>query len=588
MLRFNDHKQQPLFDPWGHISPKRRQMLDQSWPGLFRKYILPELPVRQFAPFFNPGFGRPTKDICTVMGLLVLQQTLDLDDEEAIEQLAFNIQVHYALDITEESDAAKYICSKTLWTMRRIAVENGLDGVLFQSGTQKIASVFNVNTDKQRIDSVHIQSNMRRLARISIFSTAIHKFLKNLKRHHNALFDTIDNAIVERHLTEKAMACFALVKPSQSHKSLEQVSTDLYSLICQFKEHEDIASMHSFKLLERILNEQCQLEGAGDDCRVTVKEPKLVPSDSLQNPSDPDASYSGHKGQGYQVQIMETYTDTDDKDLKARTLNLITHVEVERAHQSDAKALIPAIESAQQTDLGPKQVLADSLYGSDANVETAMAKGVEVISPPMGSEKQSVIGLSDFHIEKSGKVISCPEGHVPMYSKKKKTRYCAAFDSAHCTNCPNQAICPAALGKKGFYLRFTEKQLRVALRRAEIQTEAFKDRYRWRAGVEATMSEYDRRTGVKHLRVRGFKAVRFAARLKALGLNILRAAAVMAAMIAGPSPETDPEGGYRAFFNDFKERFWAAFSFYVRSFGCGPFILSICAKPFFYRSRLFT
>jgi len=587
MLRFNDHKQQQIFDPWAHISPKRRQMLDQSWPGLFRKYILPELPVREFAPFFDPGFGRPTKDISTVMGLLVLQQTLDLDDEETIEQLAFNIQVHYALDITEESDTAKYICPKTLWTMRRIAVENGLDGVLFHTGTQKIASVFNVNTDKQRIDSVHIQSNMRRLARISIFSTAIHKFLKNLKRHHNALFDTVENAIVERYLTEKALACFALVKPSQSHKSLQQVSTDLYSLICRFKGHTDVASMHSFKLLERVLSEQCQVEGTGDDGRVTVKEPRQIPSDSLQNPSDPDASYSGHKGQGYQVQIMETYTDTDDKDHKAKTLNLITHVEVEQAHQSDAKALIPAIESAQQRDLGPKQVLADSLYGSDANVETAQTKGVEVISPPMGSEKQGSIGLSDFHIEKSGRVISCPEGHAPMHSKKKKTRYCAAFDSVHCTNCPNQSICLATSGKKGFYLRFTDKQLRVALRRVEIQTEAFKDRYRWRAGVEATMSEYDRRTGVKHLRVRGFKAVRFSARLKALGLNILRAAVVMAAM-AGLTPETDPKGAYRAFFSDFKERFWAAFCFFIRSLGCGPNVLSICSKPCFFRKRLFT
>ncbi len=60
-------------------------------------------------------------------------------------------------------------------------------------------------------------------------------------------------------------------------------------------------------------------------------------------------------------------------------------------------------------------------------------------------------------------------------------------------------------------------------------SEKFKDRYRWRAGVEATMSEYDMRTGVKHLRVRGIKAVRFCATLKALGVNILRAAAVRAA-----------------------------------------------------------
>ena len=50
--------------------------------------------------------------------------------------------------------------------------------------------------------------------------------------------------------------------------------------------------------------------------------------------------------------------------------------------------------------------------------------------------------------------------------------------------------------------------MRLAIRRAYEQTEEFKDRYRWRSGVEAAMSEYDRRTGVKHLRVRGLKAVR--------------------------------------------------------------------------------
>jgi hypothetical protein len=44
--------------------------------------------------------------------------------------------------------------------------------------------------------------------------------------------------------------------------------------------------------------------------------------------------------------------------------------------------------------------------------------------------------------------------------------------------------------------------------------------------VEATMSELDRRTGVKRLRVRGFKAVRFSATLKAIGINLFRAAAV--------------------------------------------------------------
>ena len=66
---------------------------------------------------------------------------------------------------------------------------------------------------------------------------------------------------------------------------------------------------------------------------------------------------------------------------------------------------------------------------------------------------------------------------------------------------------------------------RVTKRRQHEQTEEFRQKYRWRAGVEATMSQYDRLTGVKHLRVRGFKAVRFAAVMKAIAVNIARAIA---------------------------------------------------------------
>ena len=72
--------------------------------------------------------------------------------------------------------------------------------------------------------------------------------------------------------------------------------------------------------------------------------------------------------------------------------------------------------------------------------------------------------------------------------------------------------------------------MRLSKRRAYEQTDEFKDRYRWRSGSEATVSEYDRRTGVKHLRVRGLKAVRFCATLKAIGVNIFRATAVRKAV----------------------------------------------------------
>ena len=72
--------------------------------------------------------------------------------------------------------------------------------------------------------------------------------------------------------------------------------------------------------------------------------------------------------------------------------------------------------------------------------------------------------------------------------------------------------------------------MRIATRRAKEQMPEFKDKYRWRAGIEATMSEYDRTTGVKRLRVRGFPAVRYCATLKAIGVNLFRATSVRNAL----------------------------------------------------------
>jgi hypothetical protein len=84
---------------------------------------------------------------------------------------------------------------------------------------------------------------------------------------------------------------------------------------------------------------------------------------------------------------------------------------------------------------------------------------------------------------------------------------------------------PARPGKRYHYLHYDERAMHIAKRRAAEQTSEFKDRYRWRAGVEATMSELDRRTGIKQLQVRGFKAVRFSATLKTIGIKLFRAAA---------------------------------------------------------------
>ena len=541
MIHARDHKTPYLIDPWDYLGPKRRKLLDESWAGLFREHILSDLPVHTIASCYDDGFGRPTKEIYAGLGALILQQMHDLTDEETVSQFSFNLQWHYALDIPGESDEAKYLCPKTLWTLRHIVAEKGLDRELFSATTETLAKVFGVDTSKQRIDSVHIRSNMRRFGRICIFSQSIHNFLVNLKRQRRAIFKTIEQELVERYLTEKALGCFSLVKPSESAKTLETVSRDLFSLVERFRQNKQVKSLTTFGALLRVLRDQCDVSSADEGpAEIALKEPKEISSSSLQNPSDPDAGYDAHKGQGYQVQVMETYCDSPDETIREKTLNLITHVEVEPAHVSDVHALIPALESTKERGLAPEEVLADSLYGSDENHEKAKEMGVDVISPVMGTPKGGTLCLADFPQTDTGKIAACPQGHAPVKIKRGKKGTCSvAFASEHCNVCPLRERCPVKAGKKHHYLRFDLKTMRIAARRAREHTPEFEDKYRRRSGIESTFSEMDKKTGVKRLRVRGLSAVGYCARLKAIGVNLFRAARVKRALDAlSAAPET--------------------------------------------------
>ena len=518
MFYVKNHKQLNMFDPWGHLGPKRRRELDKSWAGLFRSKILQTLPVEELRKHYHKCTGRPTKELYSMLGLMILQQMHNLTDEQAVEQFAFNIKWHYALNITGSSDVHSYVSLRSLWEMRRILTSENLHQVMFNKITKKLAKVFKVDLKKQRIDSVHIRSNMRHLGRISLFCRTIKKFLVNLKRHHRGLFDHLDESLRNRYLNKKEETVFALVKPSESHHTLHQLAQDIYTLVEMFSSKTSVNGMASFKLLVRLFQEQCITEEHDGEKLALAKPNKDVPSDSLQNPSDPDAGYSGHKGKGYSVQVMETYST----DKTTQELPLITYIDVQSADNSDAHALIPALEETKSQNLVPSEVLADTLYGSDDNVSKAMENhNVEVVSPLKNNPDG--LSLADFTLDGFGRILKCPQGKVPDRVRFKK-RFSASF-VCQCEYCPQLKECPVTIGKKATYYRYTIKDVRIAKRRGYEQTAKFRDRYRFRAGVEATMSEYDRRTGIKKLRVRGRPAVTFAAFMKAIGLNIKRASA---------------------------------------------------------------
>ena len=554
MINIKDHKTLNIFDPLPYLGPKRRRLMESSWAKLFRDHVLFALPVDKIFKNYHWAMGRPTKELYAMLGAMILQQMHDLTDEETVHEYAFSIEWHYALDITDESDQGSYLCPKTLWAMRFLLTQQNLYGVLFESVTDHLAKVFAVDTSKQRCDSVHLFSNMRHLGRIGLFRHTIKKFLINVKRHHKDLFEALDKGLTDRYVSKQGEAVFSLVKPSESIGTLETIGADLFFLIERFKDHGQITAMSSYQLMVRLLKEQCHVEQDGQTQvqRVSIKPNKEVPSDSLQNPSDPDASYDGHKGQGFQMQVSETYSKEEEEK---KTLSLITEVIVEPAHKSDTDALIPLIEATQKRGLGPEKALADAAYGSDENCEKAKALGVEVVSPVMGKPQGNALTLTDFTLTSEATVSSCPQGHAPVKVKHKKSKYIAVFEVQTCAGCPHLKDCPVKPGKKGYYLRYDDKTLRLAQRRAYEKTPEFQEDYRFRAGIEGTMSQLDRKTGLKHLRVRGLAAVSFCATLKAVGINILRAVAFKNSENEENSAQNQRNLGLFDLIYVFKERF---------------------------------
>ncbi len=520
MFHVKNHKQLNICDPWVHLGPKRRKVLENSWAGLFQKKILPGLPVESLRKHYHDWNGRPTKELHAMIGLMILQQMHDLTDDQAVEQFCFNIQWHFALNITNTQDVASYVSHKSLWSMRDKLSSDSIYSEIFDHTLQTLTKLFKADLSKQRMDSVHIQSNMRHLGRISLFVQTTKKFLCNLKRQHRLLFDKLDSTLTNRYLSKREESLFAMVKPSESINTLDQLAENIFTLVQRFASVSRVNDMASFKLLMRLFQEQCVVEehDQPSENKAVARPNKEVPSDSLQSPSDPDAGYSGHKGKGYQVQVVESYSTGDEKQL-----SLLTHVAVESADKHDSNALVPALENLQQQKMAPEELLADSLYGSEANCEQGRDEyGVEVIAPAMPGNRKKM-HLAEFTVDDQGWIVSCPRGITPDRVKKNKGSYSAAFAIDACRDCPVFKQCPVSKGKKAYYYRYKERDLSLARRVLYEKTMTFKEKYRFRAGVEATMSEFDRRTGVKHLRVRGMKAVRFAAVMKAAGLNILRA-----------------------------------------------------------------
>lgn len=532
-----------LWESTFQMSDKKRGRLDKTWAKAFREQCLPLIDEELFRPLYCADNGAPCKSIRVVVAVDILRQMFDLTYAETQAAVDFDLRWHLALGLDPCDDQA-YVSPRTLQYFEAKLIEHALVGVLFIDLTDKLQARLGVKTGQQRLDTTHLLSNFARLSRLGLFCETHRVLLKALTREAPALLAALPVSVCRRYLrADGTDSSYDDARASDTRRRITVAARDAYRL------REALRGMAlpdesaaAYAVLSRLVDEHCtcvdtpQAAADGDAdadlaaVPVILTDAKTLTGAVLQTPHDPDVTYSGHKGQGYEALIVETCDPTN-------AVQLITQASLERSCESDADRIPPTVEALAARGIAPESLLADTGFGSVENVVACAQHGIELIAPQPGGAGAApaaptlCVRDEDFTVQlvSSHPPSTCPCGVTALHTQLRDDPEegpvaLLVMPTPACAACPRRGWCPTRP------LNAQETLVMVALRehlpprrRAAEQEDAFRDRYRARAGIEGTNSELKRGQGLGALRVRGAARMAFAVFMKLAACNVKRA-----------------------------------------------------------------
>ncbi len=191
--------QRSLFETSMLLPDEKLERLKDSWAWQFRTRALPLIDEDAFRDLYHDWNGRPNKPVQTVVGVLLLKEMEDLTDEGALGALEYDLRWQAALSL-EPHEA--HCCQKTLHNFRAKLMQSDKAKLLFEQMTDRIIEALGVKTERQRLDSTHIMSNIAVLTRLGLFCETMRVFLKELRRESKEHFDSVPAGLRSRYLKD--------------------------------------------------------------------------------------------------------------------------------------------------------------------------------------------------------------------------------------------------------------------------------------------------------------------------------------------------------------------------------------------------
>lgn len=476
----NTCQQISIFDSFSQLTPREQKALDNSWAGIFAKEIFPSIDESRFSVLYSENASRPNTPVNVIVGANIIKEMFDYSDDEMVENLMLDLHLQYALHTTSFEEQP--LSDKTLSRFRRRCYDyEELHGVdlyrdCVKDLSEKIARMMELNGRIRRMDSMMINSNMRKLTRMELLYTCIAKLTQYIHRTDpEVLPESLMHYVQPNDFNQVVYHQRSTTVQGRIQVLLED--SDLLLGLCQ-NGYEGITE---YELFVRCISEQTIVEDGKR--RLCNKEDKQLHSRVLLNPSDPDATFRTKAGvdyEGYVANVEETVGQNG---------SVITDFRYEPNVHSDVSFFQERLDELPEQE-SRMTMVTDGGYYSKENMESAEKKNIELVTTGLTGKVPKEI-LKGFQLDEKGEKVSmCPAGHTPKSCCYKPSDKCykVSFPIKFCQNCPYKEQCnPKFLNRVARLFLYRESFERLKLEE-RIKSEPFKIYSRLRNGIETIPS----------------------------------------------------------------------------------------------------
>lgn len=476
----NTCQQLSFTDSFTGLTSREQKALEKSWANVFADEIFPAIDEQRFAVLYSDKASRPNTPVNVTVGALIIKELFDYSDDEMVENLMLDLHLQYALHTTSFEEQPLSDKSLSRFRKRCYDYEKLYNVDLYHDCVKdlssKIAKLMNINGRVRRMDSMMIESNIRKLSRIELLYTCIAKLVNYLNEKQPTILpeefmhygdpNDFNKVIYHQRSTD-----------TESRIQILLADVDKLIEIC----NSGFENVTEYELFIRCISEQTIIENSNR--RLLTKEDGIMNAITLQNPSDPEATFRKKANKEYRGYVANL------EECVGKSGSVITDYQYEQNVHSDSQFLKDHLAKMEKQD-ETIALVTDGAYSGTENQSLAKEKNIELITTSLTGRDTADI-MADFKFNETGtKVLQCPAGHEPKScSYMKPSAQCSvSFHRELCANCPYQDQCKPKVFKRVSKIITSKAASERAKTQRKMHGEDFRNYARLRNGVETVPS----------------------------------------------------------------------------------------------------